>query len=103
MKKITILLFLLICGVSISQQKSFNISWDGTKSVGVHDVELELPFFQKANFSFDYQTGIQFVAQWKSDQFVNEKSAQITNVAYTTINKSDLKDLNLRTLVSFLC
>jgi len=98
MKKITILLCLLISGVAFSQQKSFTISWDGTKSVGVHDIKLELPFFQNENFSFDYETGLQYVAQWKSNEFVNEKTAQVTNVSYSTISKSDLKDLDVATI-----
>ncbi len=95
MKKI-ILLFALITFLPLfSQQDTFTINWDGTKVLGSVNTRIELPGFQESEFGFDYDRGLTFVKQWESDRRVNENSIQITNILYSNMSRSQLKDLNV--------
>jgi len=102
MKKI-ILLFALITSLPLfSQQNTFTINWEGTRVLETINNSVELPAFQKNEFSFDYDKGLLFVKQWKTQRPVSENSLSVSNVAYTSINKADLKDLDISTIPSQL-
>lgn len=95
MKKI-ILLFALISFLPLfSQQDTFTINWAETKVLETVSTRIELPGFQESEFSFDYDRGLRYIKQWQSDRQVNENSIQVTNIQYSTISRSQLKDLNV--------
>ncbi len=61
-------------------------------------LSIELPAFNNENYSFDADAGLKFVAQWESSRFVNERTGSIDNVVYRNIARSELKDLDLKTI-----
>ncbi len=100
MKKKLLLIVLFVSALCFSQQKQFNITWEEAKVLTTSTSVKKLPSFNKENFSFDPDIGLQFITQWESSRYVNEKSAIISEVTYTTISRSDLKDLNINTIPS---
>ena len=65
MKNHLLLFFVLISYFSFSQQKTFTIAWEGTKTLETSKSKIEVPAFNKENFNFDYGTGLTFFAQWE--------------------------------------
>ena len=102
MKKIFPLIFLLFSVLTFSQQKQFKIDWEGSKVLSTSSFKIEIPAFNEANFNYNPDSGLQFISQWESSRFVNEKSATITNVNYANIFKSELKDIDLKTIPTIL-
>jgi len=98
MKKSFFILFFLSALLCYSQQKQFNIDWNGTKTLFTSSSKVEVPFFNKEHFSFDHVTGLKFVAQWESPQLINEKSIQLSNVRFAPISLTELKDVDLKTI-----
>ena len=98
MKKNILLILLLVSNVCFSQQKQFNISWETTRVLATETSQFELPGFNNENYSFDADAGLKFVAQWESSRFVNERTGSIDNVVYRNIARSELKDLDLKTI-----
>ncbi len=91
-----ILLFVFFTSVCVfSQQKSYKIDWDGFKNLSIGNYSINIPAFNDENFSFDLDEGMQFIAQWKSSTDIDETNVVLTNVSYSLISKSDLKDLDL--------
>ncbi len=93
MKKL--LLFFTLCFVinSQGQERSFSIDWEASQQLRAETYSIEVPSFQKEHFSFTYTEGLQFIAEWKIDHFINKGSAVLKNVQYATVNESELKGL----------
>jgi len=102
MKKNLLLLTFFLSIAVFSQQKKFNITWDGYKLLSANDFNIEVPFFNPENFNYSLDKGLQFISQWSISNFVNEASVSIENVSYVTISKGDLKGVNLKTIPSEL-
>ena len=103
MKKILFVIAVLLCTLVYSQQKKFNLIWEDTKTLNTESNTIVVPnFLPKENFNFSINKGVNFVAQWETNSNINENSVTLTNVEYSTISKSDLKDLNLKTIPSSL-
>ncbi|MCK5400204.1 MAG: type IX secretion system sortase PorU [Flavobacteriaceae bacterium] len=98
MKKIIFALVFLIFSFSYSQQKSFKIEWNGTKKLSTSSSKIEIPTFNKENFSYSYENGLIFIAQWQLNGLINEESIKLTNVSFSPIALNDLKDINLKTI-----
>lgn len=98
MKKKLLLLALLVSAVVFSQQKRFDITWNGSKTIATQSFSIEVPAFNSEHFSYSLSNGLEFIAQWDISQSINENSAQISKVNYATISKNDLKDVDLKTI-----
>jgi len=98
MKKSIFYLVFLIFSFSYSQQKSFKIEWNGTKKISTSSSTIEIPSFNKENYSYSYENGLKFVAQWELNRLINEESIVITNISYASISLNELKDINLKTI-----
>ena len=102
MKEKILLLFLIISAVMFSQQKKFTVNWDGYQTISGGNYNLKIPAFNADNFSYDFDEGLLFVAQWKISTAINEASITISNVTYASISKEALKDLNVNSIGSEL-
>ena len=102
MKKTLQLLLLVFSFVCYSQQKQFTINWQGSKVLSTSNFSIEVPYFNKTNFNYNPDSGLQFIEQWESSKIVNENSITVTNINYSNISISELKDLNLKTIPSEL-
>ncbi len=100
MKKKLLLIVLFVSALCFSQQKQFNITWEEAKVLTTSTSVKKLPAFNKENYSFDPDIGLQFITQWESSRYINEKSAIISEVTYTRISRSELLDLNINTIPS---
>jgi len=98
MKKIIFSVITLSFLFSYSQQQTFTINWNGTKTIGTESKTLEVPYFDNGTFNYDFETGLMFVAQWDISSLINERTATITNVSYSNINESELKDINRKSI-----
>ena len=78
-----------------AQQKQFTIKWEGTKVLSTGDYDIEIPNFNKKNFSYNDTNGLEFHSQWKSNTYIDEASFTISNIVYSPINVSQLKDLDV--------
>ncbi|MFD0989948.1 type IX secretion system sortase PorU [Mariniflexile jejuense] len=102
MKEKILLLLYFSCAVVFAQQQKFNINWESSQKVSAGTYTLEIPSFNKENFSFSFEEGLLFVAEWSSSSIINEQSVTISNVSYTSITQNDLKDLDVTTIPSQL-
>ena len=95
MKKnfLLITFFTTIC--LFSQQKRYDLIWEGFQTLSTNTFSVDIPAFNKEHFSFDYEEGLQFVSQWKISGLIDESNVTVSNVSYETISLRDLKDLNL--------
>jgi hypothetical protein len=100
MKTYILLLFAFVSFFSFSQQKRFEINWQGTILLQTSNSSIEVPSFDKEHFAFDYTTGLSFYAQWDNTTPINENSVELTDISYTTISSSELKSLPLNTIPS---
>ncbi|MDW5290459.1 type IX secretion system sortase PorU [Formosa sp. PL04] len=98
MKKTVVLLLLLLSFVGYSQQKQFQINWDGSQTISTGSFSIQVPSFNSDNFSYDSETGLKFVSQWELNSSLNEESARLENVTYASISKSELKGLDVSTI-----
>ena len=96
-KKLLLLTFILPC-IVFSQQKAFNISWQDYKTISNGNFSIEVPAFDEAHFNYSLNEGLQFVAQWKINNLIDNRSATLSNVSYTTITKNELKGVDLKTI-----
>ena len=97
MKKYLLLLFIVVSFTVNAQQKSFKILWEDSKTLQTSNASVVVPAFNAENYNFDVITGVTFFSQWEST-VINESSATLSNVAYTTISQSYLKDIPLHTI-----
>ena len=93
-KKILFLLLIISVGV-FAQQKRYNIVWEESQVFSGDSFSFEVPTFNTEYFNFDLEKGLLFSDQWESKGLVNESSISVTNLAYQSISKADLKDLDL--------
>ncbi|MEZ4857114.1 MAG: type IX secretion system sortase PorU [Gelidibacter sp.] len=98
MKKNLFICLALMSFYGFSQQKHFDIKWEGTTTLKTDNSSIEVPAFNKTNFNFDYTTGLTFFAQWEINTLINETSVQLTNVAYSVISASELKAVPQNTI-----
>ena len=56
---------------------------------------VEVPSFDQDHMSFSSDSGLLYFTEWKSNGPIDEASAVLDNVVYTTITSSELKDLPL--------
>ena len=94
MKKKILFLFLIASVGLFAQQRQYNIIWDGTQKLFGENFSIEVPAFNKENFTYNNDT-LLFVEQWESNVEVNESSVSLSNVVYKAISKAELKDLNI--------
>ncbi|WP_369407161.1 type IX secretion system sortase PorU [Seonamhaeicola sediminis] len=81
-----------------SQQKQYNLDWDGVKTISGSNFKLEIPSFNTHHFSYSFDEGLLFTDQWEANGMINETSASVSNVSYETISKNELKDIDLTTI-----
>ncbi|MFI1745296.1 type IX secretion system sortase PorU [Thalassobellus sediminis] len=98
MKEKLLLLFLVCSLVVFSQQKKYVLTWDQSQVISAGTYTIEIPSFDKKNLSYDFDSGLKFVDQWEISNVINESSVTISNVAYASISKTDLKDLNINNI-----
>lgn len=98
MKKLLFSVVLISNIFCFSQQKSFELKWDGSRIMATESSSIEVPSFNKDNFRFGYDSGLKFYSQWKSNAYINENSVVIDNISLSTISTSELKGLNLETI-----
>ncbi|MEP1487606.1 MAG: type IX secretion system sortase PorU [Algibacter sp.] len=98
MKQKILLLLLLISSVASSQQKNFDITWETSQTMSTGSYTIKIPSFNKENFVYNNEDGLQFVAQWQSIRKVNESSIGLSNVKYSNITKAELFGLNLKSI-----
>lgn len=96
-KNFTLLLYLIGFSV-LAQQQNFNINWEAPQKITGGNYTLELPSFNKENFSFNFEDGLLFISQWKTSNPINESSVSLSNVVYAPMSQSELKDLDIRTI-----
>ncbi|MFK7782157.1 type IX secretion system sortase PorU [Psychroserpens sp.] len=95
MKKLLFISF-IVCNVfAFAQQKQFSIQWDGTTTLETSSFQIELPAFNKENFSYSMTEGLYFVSQWDINSPLSENSLELTNVLYETISRDELKGLSV--------
>ena len=95
MKERFLLFTFFITFFIFSQQKRYDIIWEDSQTIATGSYSIQIPAFNKENFTYDFDHGIQFVAQWEINGFIDESNVNLSNVAYSTISASELKDLDL--------
>ncbi|MBT8274477.1 MAG: type IX secretion system sortase PorU, partial [Bacteroidia bacterium] len=98
MKKLLFSVVLISHYFCFSQQKDFELNWNGSRIMATETSTTEVPSFNEQNFNFNYASGLKFVAQWKSNNYVNENSVVIEDVSLSTISTAELKALSLETI-----
>ena len=61
MKEKLLLLFLINTIFVFGQQKKYVIKWEEPQTISGGSYSIEIPSFNKANFAFDFDDGLQFV------------------------------------------
>lgn len=102
MKERFLLFTFFITFLVFSQQKRYDIIWEGSQTMSTGSYTITVPAFNKDNFSYDLLEGLQFIDQWKISGFVDEANAAVSNVTYATIAKNELKDLKTDNIPSKL-
>jgi len=98
MKKYSLLITLLFFSICFSQQKRFEINWSGTTILKTDYSTIEVPTFNKENFSFDETKGLTFFSEWEANSEINESSVSLSNVNYSVISVTELKGLSINTI-----
>jgi len=98
MKKQVLIFFLFSIVFGFSQQKSFEIAWEGTKTLQTDISKMQVPSFSPEHFNYDDYNGLTFFSQWEISSPIDEKSVQLTNISYDVIPKTELKDLQINKL-----
>ncbi|WMI69652.1 type IX secretion system sortase PorU [Mangrovimonas sp. YM274] len=98
MKKSLHIFFALMSFFGFSQQQQFQITWGGTKVLETSVSKMTLPAFNSSNYVFDDERGLIFFSTLENVSRIDESSIALSNVSYSTISKSDLKDLPLNTI-----
>ncbi|WP_417236444.1 type IX secretion system sortase PorU [Bizionia paragorgiae] len=101
MKTFLFTLALLACTAVFSQQKKFNLEWNGSKTLTTEGYSVELPsFIPEKHYSYDVDAGLKFVAQWEVASAINENAVSISAVKYSPISASELEGLQLENIPS---
>ncbi|RXJ44465.1 type IX secretion system sortase PorU [Gelidibacter gilvus] len=93
-----LLFFVLISSLGFSQEKRFDIIWNGNIVLETESSAITVPYFNKDNFSFDTNTGIKFFAEWISEGKINKNSVTLTNVSYAIISADELRSIPIETI-----
>lgn len=93
MKKRLLFLFVFSQTLLFSQQKSFEVIWNGTQILQTKSASIEVPSFDADHLSFNGDLGLIYVSEWESAGTINESSAVLSNVVYEIISTSELKQL----------
>jgi len=102
MKEKLLLLLFISTTFLFGQQKKYVINWEESQIISGGSFSIEIPSFNKENFTYDFDDGLQFVDQWEISSDINEASISVSNVSYASISKTDLKDLELNKIPSEL-
>lgn len=94
MKEKILALLLLVSALAFAQKKSFSIDWNGTTTLTFGAHSLKLPSFDKKNYSYDFDAGLQYIAQWETASSIDESSVVLSNVRYQSISKAELLDVD---------
>ncbi|MFS4482229.1 type IX secretion system sortase PorU [Hyunsoonleella sp. 2307UL5-6] len=95
MKEKILVILLLVSSFVYSQKKNFSIDWNGTTTLTFGTNALELPYFNQKNYSYDFDDGLQFIAQWEIQNTIDESSVTISNTRYQSISKQDLFGMDI--------
>ncbi|MEH6535869.1 MAG: type IX secretion system sortase PorU [Psychroserpens sp.] len=98
MKKYLLLPLFIISFFSYSQQKQFNVNWEGVTTLETTTSKIQVPSFEKKHFGFSYEKGLSFYSQWEESAYINENSVSLSQVSYSNVNVFELKDLPLETI-----
>ncbi|WP_452226106.1 type IX secretion system sortase PorU [Lacinutrix cladophorae] len=98
MKKNLLLLTLILPFVVFAQQQTFQITWQDYQTISNGEFSIEVPSFNKEHFNYSLDNGMQFVAQWKISNLINESSVSLSQVAYASISLNELKGVDLKTI-----
>ena len=100
MKKSFTTIYILICFFSYAQQKQFSINWNGYQNLEAGYAKVVVPSFESNHFSYSFDSGLVYFAEWSENGPINESSVTLGNVIYNPISKSELKDLNIASIAS---
>lgn len=92
--------FILISCLGFSQEKRFEIQWNGSIALQTETSVISVPYFNKDHFSFDTTTGIKFFAEWIPEGKINKNSVTITNISYAVISADELQAVPLASIPS---
>ncbi|MBQ0769724.1 MAG: type IX secretion system sortase PorU [Bizionia sp.] len=99
MRKILFVFTILACSAVFSQQKKFNLDWNGQTAMTTDEYRVEVPTFTpKENYSFDVDAGIKIVSQWEVVTSVNENSVSVSAIKYSPISISELRGVNINSI-----
>ncbi|OUR91343.1 peptidase C25 [Flavobacteriales bacterium 34_180_T64] len=98
MKKQLFILFVLISSFGFSQQKTFEIIWNGSEILETDVSKIEVPSFDRKHFNYSQESGLTYFAQWDLISPINEASVVLSNISYTPITKFELKDIDPNSL-----
>ncbi|TYB74391.1 type IX secretion system sortase PorU [Bizionia saleffrena] len=99
MKKILFVFTLLACTALFSQQKKFNLDWNGTTLMTTDGYRVQVPVFTpKEQYSYDVDAGFKIVSQWEVSSSINENSVSVSAIKYSPISISELKGVNLKSI-----
>ena len=102
MKEKLLLLLFISTTFLFGQQKKYVINWEAPQIISGGTYTIEIPSFNRENFTYDFDDGLQFVDQWEISSLINEASVEVSNVSYALISKTDLKDLEINKIPSKL-
>jgi len=100
MKKSFTTIYTLLCFFSYAQQKQFSINWNGYQNLEAGYAKVVVPSFEPNHFSYSFDRGLVYFAEWSENGLINESSVTLGNVIYNPISKSELKDLNIASIAS---
>ena len=81
MKKILLGVLVLLSTLVYSQQKKFSLNWSSAKTLSTEAYSISVPnFLPQEHCSFNFNSGLNFVAQWENNTYVKENSVYLTNV-----------------------
>ncbi|PQV47232.1 putative secreted protein (Por secretion system target) [Jejuia pallidilutea] len=98
MKEKILLVLLLVSSYAFSQKKSFSIDWNGSTKLTFGANSIKLPVFNKENYSYDFNEGLQFIAQWEVASAINESSVVLSGINYQSISEKELFEIDKATI-----
>lgn len=90
--------FVLLSALVFSQEKRFDIKWDGPIVLETASSAITVPSFNKEHFSFDITTGLKFFAEWESNGTININSVTLINVSYAIISADELRSIPIESI-----
>ena len=90
--------FVLISTLSFSQEKRFDIKWNGNVVMEKASTVMAEPSFDRDHFSYDSATGLKFFANWASDGTINKNSVTLSKVSYSDMSADELKVIPAETI-----